>query len=70
MANEDDGWIPLSSDPGMVMYDPNKSGRLKGWVVLINDKWIARSSDGSIRADFDTMEEAQQFLKTMIGAQT
>ena len=70
MAN--DGWTPLKSDPGMVMYNSNpmKPAQIQGWVVLIDDKWIARSSDGNIRADFDTMEEAQQFLKTMIGANT
>ena len=40
-----------------------------GWVVLIDAKWIARSADGSIRADFDTMEEAQDFLTTMLNVQ-
>lgn len=39
-----------------------------GWVVMIDDKWIARSADGSIRADFDTMDEAQQFLTVMVSA--
>lgn len=39
-----------------------------GWVVMINDAWIARSADGSIRAAFDTMDEAQQFLTVMVSA--
>ena len=39
-----------------------------GWVVLLDNRWIARTSDGSVRADFDTMDEAQQFLTTMVSA--
>lgn len=42
--------------------------RLFGWVVLIDGAWIARTVDGSVRADFDTMEEAQQFLTTIVSA--
>lgn len=39
-----------------------------GWVVMIDSKWIARSTDGSIRAEFDTMEDAEQFLTVMVNA--
>lgn len=39
-----------------------------GWVVMINLKWIARTTDGTIRAEFDTMKEAQQFLTLMVSA--
>ena len=46
----------------------HRGGTVVGWVVMIDDKWIARSADGSIRADFDTMEEAQQFLTVMVSA--
>ncbi len=42
--------------------------RVVGWVVLIDDKWIARNAEGTIRADFDTMQEAQDFLSTMLNA--
>ena len=41
-----------------------------GWVVMIDDKWIARLADGSVRAEFDTMEEAQQFLTVIVSANT
>lgn len=39
-----------------------------GWVVMIDSQWIARTADGSIRAEFDTMKEAQQFLTLMVSA--
>lgn len=38
-----------------------------GWVVQIDDKWVARTADASVRAaDFDTIEEAKDFLTTII----
>lgn len=43
--------------------------RVVGWVVLIDGKWIARTADATIRADFDTMEEAQDFLTLVLNAQ-
>lgn len=47
----------------------HRGGTVVGWVVLIDDRWIARNAEGTIRADFDTMEEAQDFLTTMLNAQ-
>ena len=44
-------------------------GKVLGWVVLINDRWLARNESASIRADFDTMEEAQDFLTTILNVQ-
>jgi hypothetical protein len=41
---------------------------VRGWIVLINGKWIARTADATIRADFDTMEEAQDFLTLVLNA--
>lgn len=46
-----------------------RRGVVLGWVVLIDGKWIARTADANIRADFDTMAEAQDFLSTMLNAQ-
>lgn len=43
--------------------------RVRGWVVLIDGKWIARNETGTIRVDFDTMEEAQDFLSLLLKAQ-
>lgn len=44
-------------------------GKVLGWVVLIHGKWRARNADASVRADFDTMEEAQDFLTTILNIQ-
>jgi hypothetical protein len=43
--------------------------KLVGWIALIDGQWIARSETGGIRADFDTMQEAQDFLTTIFNAQ-
>ena len=38
-----------------------------GWVVKIDGQWIARTADASVRAaDFDTIEDAKNFLTTII----
>ena len=37
-----------------------------GWVVKIDGQWVARSASGTVRADFDTIEEAKDFLTTII----
>ena len=39
----------------------------EGWVVCIDGKWVARTSQG-IRADFDSKEEAISFLTLLVGA--
>lgn len=46
----------------------HRGSEVIGWVVMINLKWIARTADGTVRAEFDTMEEAQQFLTLMVSA--
>jgi hypothetical protein len=45
-----------------------RRGVVLGWVVLIDDKWIARTADANTRANFDTMEEAQDFLTLVLNA--
>ena len=45
-----------------------EGGKVHGWVVKIDGKWIARTPDGNVRADFDTMEEAQDFLILILTA--
>jgi hypothetical protein len=39
-----------------------------GWVVKIDGQWVARSASGTVRADFETIDEAKDFLITMINA--
>lgn len=46
----------------------HRGSEVVGWVVMIDSKWIARKTDGTVRAEFDTMKEAQQFLTVMVSA--
>lgn len=46
----------------------HRSNEVIGWVVKIDNKWIARKADGTVRAEFDTMKEAQKFLTLMVSA--
>jgi len=39
-----------------------------GWVVKIDGEWVARNASGTVRADFETIDEAKDFLITMINA--
>jgi hypothetical protein len=39
-----------------------------GWVVKIDGQWVARSASGTVRADFETIDEAKDFLITMINS--
>ena len=41
---------------------------ISGWVVKIDGQWVARSASGTVRADFETIDEAKDFLTTMITA--
>jgi hypothetical protein len=41
---------------------------ISGWVVKIDGQWVARSASGTVRADFETIDEAKDFLITMINA--
>jgi len=43
-------------------------GVISGWVVKIDGQWVARSASGTVRADFETIDEAKDFLITMINA--
>ena len=45
-----------------------EGGRIHGWVVLIDGKWIARTADATIRADFETIDEAKDFLTTILNS--
>ena len=46
----------------------HRGAYVAGWIVLLDKRWVARTADGSIRADFDTMDEAQQFLTVVVSA--
>ena len=58
-------WTQLSSHKE---YEVLMDERVHGWVVKIDSKWVARNESATIRAEFDTIDEAKDFLKTMLGA--
>ena len=46
----------------------HRGWQVVGWVVFLEQRWIARTADGSVRADFDTADEAKQFLIVIVSA--
>lgn len=58
-------WAKLSTN---VNYEVYLDFTVHAWVVKIDDKWIARTADNAIRAEFDTIEEGKDFIQTMLGA--
>lgn len=61
-------WGRLNSNEWYRTAHEERTNRILGWVVLIGDVWIARTEKGDVRADFATMEEAQDFLTTILKA--
>ena len=56
-------WDTIGSNGHVVMQG---SSRIRGWLLILDGKYIARSEDGSVRAEFDTLEEAQDFLWAIV----
>lgn len=61
-------WSKLHSNENYKVLSNERGDRVLGWVVMIDGKWIARTHDAVVRADFDTMEDAEQFLTVMVNA--
>jgi len=40
--------------------------RIRGWLLRLDGKYIARSEDGSVRSEFDTFEEARDFIWAIV----
>ena len=58
-------WERLHSDAN---YEVFMDSTVHAWVVKIDDTWVARTADSIIRAEFDTIDEAKDFIQTMLGA--
>jgi hypothetical protein len=58
-------WEKLQSQEA---YEIFMDSNVHAWVVMIDGTWLARTADGSIRAEFDTIDEAKDFIQTMLGA--
>lgn len=58
-------WTALSSNEDYQVL--RNADVVVGWVVKIDGQWVARTADASVRAaDFDTIEDAKDFLTTII----
>lgn len=57
-------WTPLRSNKDYIVL--RNVDVIRGWIVKIGDQWIARSADGTVRAEFDTIDEAKNFLTVMV----
>jgi hypothetical protein len=62
-------WDMLDADTQVVMQGVS---HIKGWLLRLDDenrvsiRYVARSEDGSVRAEFDTIEEAKDFLWAIV----
>lgn len=59
-------WTPLRSNKDYIVL--RNVDVIIGWIVKIGDQWVARSADGTVRAEFDDLDEAKNFLTVMVSA--
>ena len=60
---KDELWWDTIADGHVVMQGRS---RIRGWLLILDGKYIARSEDGSVRSEFDTFEEARDFLWAIV----
>jgi hypothetical protein len=60
---KDELWWDTITDGHVIMQGRS---RIRGWLLRLDGVWIARSEDGSVRAEFDTIEEAKEFLWAIV----
>lgn len=56
-------WWDTIADGHVIMQGRS---RIRGWLLILDGKYIARSEDGSVRSEFDTFEEARDFLWAIV----
>ena len=57
-------WSAMDADTQVIMRG---TSHIKGWLLRLDDDlWVARSEDGSVRAEFDNINEAQEFLWAIV----
>lgn len=68
--NDNHDW--LTGDAGVTMVYTKHKAHVLGWTMppdRHNSKWVARSIKGT-RAEFDTEEEAKDFLNFLLTTET
>jgi hypothetical protein len=56
-------WDRLDTNANVIMQGRS---RIRGWLLILDGKYIARSENGSVRSEFDTFEEARDFLWAIV----
>jgi hypothetical protein len=57
-------WWDTIADGHVVMQGRS---RIRGWLLRLDDDvWVARSEDGTVRAEFDNIDEAKEFLWAIV----
>ena len=59
----DELWWDTIADGHVVMQGRS---RIRGWLLILDGKYVARSENGSVRSEFDTFEEARDFLWAIV----
>lgn len=60
-------WDGLDDSTLVVMRG---ASHIKGWLLRLDGRYIARSEDGSVRAEFDTLDEAKDFLWAIVNMES
>lgn len=58
----DEVWWQEPSLDGQYKVIMRGQSSIAGWLVKIDDKYVARVEELSLRAEFDTSQEAENFL--------
>lgn len=59
----DELWWDNITDGHVIMQGGT---RIRGWLLMLDGVWIARSEDGTVRAEFDNIDEAKEFLWAIV----
>ena len=60
----DELWWNAMDDTTLVIM--RGVSHIKGWLLILDGKYIARSEDGTVRAEFDNIDEAKDFLWAIV----
>lgn len=59
----DELWWDNMMDGHVVMQGKS---HIRGWLLILDGKFVARNENGTVRAEFDTYDEAKEFLWAIV----
>lgn len=68
-AKDELWWSAMDADTQVIMRG---ASHIKGWLLRLDHPegggglWVARSEDGSVRVEFNNIEEAKDFLWAIV----